>query len=116
MTDLLLSLWALVPPGAQLGIVAMLLLLLVAWAVVSVWAGLVNAEIRVMRQRGIEVPLALAVKAERLNLLALNPDKLAEVRAWIAAARVPAAPEAELSRLRDEVARLRARESEAPRG
>lgn len=110
MTDFLLSLWALMPPAVQLGLVAALLLLLVAWAAVSIWAGLVNAEIRVRRQRGIEVSLDLAVKAERLNLLALNPDKLAEARAWIAAARVPSAPEAQLAQLRDEVARLKARE------
>lgn len=111
MTDLLLSLWALVPPGAQLGIVAMLLLFLVAWAVVSVWAGLVNAEIRVMRQRGIEVPLALAVKAERLNWVAINLDKVRELQAWRAAGAIPSAPEAQLAQLRDEVARLRARET-----
>lgn len=110
MTDLLLSLWALIPPGAQLGLVAALLLLLVAWAAVSVWAGLVNAEIRVMRQRGIDVPLALAVKAERLNWLAINLDKVRELQAWRAAGAIPSASEAELSRLRDEVARLKARE------
>lgn len=110
MTDFLLSLWALAPPAVQLGLVAVLLLSLTAWAAVSVWAGLVNAEIRVRRQRGIEVPLDLAVKAERLNWVAINPDKVRELQAWRAAGGVPAAPEAQLAQLRDEVARLKARE------
>ena len=105
MTDFLLSLWALVPPAVQLGLVAVLLVVLVAW-----WEGSVNAETRAHRQRGIEVPLDLAVRAERLNWIAINLDKVRELQAWRAAGGVPSAPEAQLAALRDEVARLRARE------
>jgi hypothetical protein len=115
MLDLALAVWQRIPPEQQLAVVGALLLLGAAWAVVSLWAGVVNADIRALRGAGVEPPLELVRLAARINFLALNRDKFAEALAWLAEGRAPVAQGAEVAQLRARVAELLAAK-EPPRG